>query len=254
LIETGSDLLNGLRGDFVSPPTENPIKKLTHHKIDNCLDIASMFGSGLAGRKLARAGRTTRGGITRRATPKPKTPPAPERKMHRVTPEQARKILDSSAKPSSMRKLSEDEMRRVAGGSAGGRRVLDPEAPMAMGKAVASQRASIGKKLDYLFGRATGEPHSIERSRSMQAELTKIGIHDNLENRAFIEEHLNRVLNDPSSIVRTELRSYTKPGMPLTEYTSTVRESFLMGSGGGVKLETVWNDNHLLTLFVRRAK
>jgi len=71
-----------------------------------------------------------RGGITRRATPKPKTPPAPERKMHRVTPEQARRILNSSAKPSSMRKLSEDEIRRVAGGSAGGRRVLDPEAPM----------------------------------------------------------------------------------------------------------------------------
>ena len=115
-------------------------------------------------------------------------------------------------------------------------------------------KADLGSKLDYLFGKASGNKHNIERSKSMQAELRRIGIHDNSFGREYITNHLNDVLNDSSNISNVEIRSYTAkqlPGTPVIEYTSTTRESLLMGPGGAVKIESVWDGNRLITIIVK---
>ncbi|MGC6175857.1 hypothetical protein, partial [Lacrimispora sp. 38-1] len=111
-----------------------------------------------------------------------------------------------------------------------------------------------GKKLDYLFGKATGSKHNIERSLQMKEELAHIGVYDTPSNRVALEKHLNGVLNDSSNIIGTETRSYIAkelPGTPMVEYTATTKESFFMGPGGGVKLETVWDGDRLITIIVK---
>lgn len=117
--------------------------------------------------------------------------------------------------------------------------------------------ADIGNKLDFLFGKATGSTHNIQRSQSMQAELRKIGIHDNSTGRECLTQHLNDILSDSSNISNVEVRSYIAkelPGQPKIEYTATTRESFLMGPGGGVMLRTVWDGNRLLTVVIEVGK
>jgi len=95
----------------------------------------------------------------------------------------------------------------------------------------------LGKKLDFIFGKATGSTHNIQRSRDMLRQLQRIGLHDTPENRAYIEAHLTRVLNDPNNIV--EVRN-----------GRTIRESLLMGPNGGCKLQTIWEGNKLLTVYI----
>ena len=114
--------------------------------------------------------------------------------------------------------------------------------------------ADLGNKLDYLFGKASGNKHNIERSKAMQAELQKIGIHNTSSGRKYISNHLNDVLKDPTNISNVEVRSYIAkelPGKPVVEYTATIRESLLMGPGGAVMVESVWDGNRLLTIIVK---
>ncbi len=92
-----------------------------------------------------------------------------------------------------------------------------------------------GRKLDYLFGQATGNLHNVQRSVSMLQELRKIGINDTAEARAYVANHLTQILNDTSSIIQ-------RGG------DRTVRESFLMGPTGGAKLESVWEGTKLITV------
>ncbi len=115
-------------------------------------------------------------------------------------------------------------------------------------------KVDLGDKLDYLFGKATGIKHNIQRSKSMLAELRKIGIHDTPASREYLAKHLNDVLKDPSNISKVEVRSYIAkelPDTPIVEYTATTRESLLIGPGGAVKIESVWNDDKLLTVIVK---
>ena len=123
------------------------------------------------------------------------------------------------------------------------------------GKVVESgSKADLGNKLDYLFGKASGNKHNIERSKAMQAELQKIGIHNTPSGREYISNHLSNVLNDPTNISNVEVRSYIAkelPGKPVVEYTATTRESLLMGPGGAVMVESVWDGNRLLTVIVK---
>lgn len=117
-------------------------------------------------------------------------------------------------------------------------------------------KADLGNKLDYLFGKASGNKHNIERSKAMQAELQKIGIHNTPSGREYISNHLSNVLNDPTNISNVEVRSYIAkelPGKPVVEYTATTRESLLMGPGGAVMVESVWDGNRLLTVIVKGA-
>ncbi len=95
----------------------------------------------------------------------------------------------------------------------------------------------LGRKLDFIFGKATGSQHNIQRSRDMLRQLQRIGLNDTVANRAYLEEHLTKVLNDPSSIREV------KNGR-------TIRESLLMGPKGGCKLVTIWEGNKLLTVYI----
>jgi len=117
-----------------------------------------------------------------------------------------------------------------------------------------SKTAELGQKLDYPLGKATGKAHNVQRSQSMANELKRIGIHDTPMDRATLEIHLNEVLSNPSNIIKTEVRSYTIPGQVPVEYTATIRESFFMGPGGGVKFETIWDGNRLLTIIVKGGR
>lgn len=105
-------------------------------------------------------------------------------------------------------------------------------------------RPELTSKLDYIFGRAQGPVGSrnVDRSRSMLAELHRIGLTDSPGNRAYIEKHLEQVYNDPTSVVAIQ------------ENGRVVRESLLMGPNGGVKLHTVWEGARLITVKVLRAR
>ena len=91
----------------------------------------------------------------------------------------------------------------------------------------------------------------------MRRELARIGIHDTKKGREILLNHLNSVLNDSTSISKIETRSYIAkelPGNPKKEYIAITRESLLMGPGGAVLLESVWDGNRLLTVIIKGGK
>jgi hypothetical protein len=79
--------------------------------------------------------------------------------------------------------------------------------------------------LNYLLGQATGSAYTVQRSLSMAAALSKIGLSDSPETRAYITEKITQAFNDPSS---------------LEAGSSSVRDTLLMGPGGAVKMQTIW--------------
>jgi hypothetical protein len=97
----------------------------------------------------------------------------------------------------------------------------------------------LGRKLDYLYGKATGSPHNVERSQQMLGQLNSIGLPDTPENRAYIAAQLEAAYLDPSSVVGPG----RAPG-------SLVRESLLMGPLGGLKMRSIWQDNRLITVIL----
>ena len=65
------------------------------------------------------------------------------------------------------------------------------------------------------------------------------------------------MLEDATNISKTEIRKYVAkelPGQPVVEYTATTKESLLLGPYGAVKLESVWNDDRLLTVIIKGGK
>lgn len=63
-----------------------------------------------------------------------------------------------------------------------------------------------------------------------------IGCSHTPENRAFLSDYFDNILNDNSNIVKTEQLSYVAndlPSKPTITYTATTRESLLMGPDGG---------------------
>lgn len=82
-------------------------------------------------------------------------------------------------------------------------------------------------KLGYLFGRATGRAHNVERAAQNLAQMHRVG-----ETESEIAEHSQRVPTDPANV----LRSFT------TEYgVFEVRESLFAGrTGAFAKIESTW--------------
>ena len=70
----------------------------------------------------------------------------------------------------------------------------------------------------------------------MQRQLARIGLHDTSSTRKLLGNHLIDVFNDPSSIARVQ------------DNGRVVRESLLMGPNGGIKLETIWRGDQLITV------
>ncbi len=94
----------------------------------------------------------------------------------------------------------------------------------------------IGSKLKYLFGKAAGNLHNIERSTTMAKQLSRIGIFDDAKGCHYLVEHLAEVLNNPSSCVKIQ------------DNGRVLRESLLMGPTGGLKMQSVWDGNRLITV------
>jgi hypothetical protein len=94
--------------------------------------------------------------------------------------------------------------------------------------------ADLGRKLDYFTGQATGTTHNVRRSQDMASQLSQIGIGNTRGGRRILRDHLESVYADATSIVATK-------------GARTTRESLLAGPGGFRKLQTVWEDNKLIT-------
>ncbi len=101
-------------------------------------------------------------------------------------------------------------------------------------KIVEQNKAHIGTKLEYLFGKATGPVHNIERSRAMLKQLQSVGIYDNTVRRSLLQNHLKSVYRDTQGILQSNGRY--------------ARESMLMGPNGALKMESIWEGNKLITV------
>lgn len=93
----------------------------------------------------------------------------------------------------------------------------------------------LGRKLEYLFGNATGSKQNSDRSIALARQLNRIGIQGDANGRAIVTEHLTLALNNPMNIV-------SQQGV------RTVRESLLAGPGGFLKIESIWDGNKLITV------
>ena len=116
----------------------------------------------------------------------------------------------------------------------------DPAIAQLYKRAKAKQK--IVEKLQYMFGKATGAQHNLDRSAEMYQSLKKIGIFDTPKNRRYLTQYLLGVMSNPSNIEKIQPNG------------SIVRDSLLMGPRGGVKLQTIWRGNMLLTFNIFRQK
>ncbi|MEM6321500.1 MAG: 3-coathanger stack domain-containing protein, partial [Bacteroidota bacterium] len=95
----------------------------------------------------------------------------------------------------------------------------------------------LGRKLDFVFGKATGSAHNIERSTDMLRNLNRIGVFDNAAGRSLFRSHLNETFNATEGIIQANGR--------------VLRESLLMGPRGGVKVTSIWDKNKLITIILK---
>lgn len=110
-----------------------------------------------------------------------------------------------------------------------------------LGRPIAEKAvANIGTKLEYVFGKATGSAHNIERSTGMLRQLESIGIFDNAEGRSLLNGHLQSVYKGSKGMLQSNGRH--------------LRESLLMGPRGGLKVESIWEGNKLITIKLMGGK
>ncbi len=73
----------------------------------------------------------------------------------------------------------------------------------------------------------------------MLRQMERIGLRDTWATRSYLEKHLTDALNNP-----TNISGYGRDG-------AVFRESLLMGPRGGVKLETLWQGDQLISIKVK---
>ncbi|MFJ7647696.1 hypothetical protein ACIQ1H_09110 [Lysinibacillus sp. NPDC097279] len=95
-----------------------------------------------------------------------------------------------------------------------------------------------GRKLEYMFGNATGNRHNIERSIAMELQLNSIGIFDDATGRKLVLDNLSEAFEDPLSILKVQ------------DNGRIVRESILLGPNGVLKVESVWDEERLITILL----
>jgi hypothetical protein len=99
----------------------------------------------------------------------------------------------------------------------------------------------IGRKLDYMFGLATGKKHNIDRSKSMLKLLNKIGIEDT----TFFRDYVRSVIT----------KAYYTDGLEYTLKDGRVGRDFIMaGPDGFIKVSTVWDGPNLITMLLKGGK
>lgn len=90
-------------------------------------------------------------------------------------------------------------------------------------------------KFEYLFGQVSSNSHNLARSLQNKEQLARIGIHDTLEGRQIISDHLQLVVEDPTNV--TNVFSKTVDG--ITQNFET-RQSLLAGPGGFLRLDSTF--------------
>ena len=93
---------------------------------------------------------------------------------------------------------------------------------------------NLGSKIEYPLGNATGNLHNVQRSKSMANQLGKIGIHDNDAGRKILVDHFENTYYNNLNIIN--------------ENEITIVNSLLFGPGGSVGVESVWQENKLITM------
>lgn len=86
-------------------------------------------------------------------------------------------------------------------------------------------------KFGYLFGRASGNKHNIDRAAGNAVELRRVGIHDDQVGRAMLQRHFDETVADSTNIVSTHTNQWG---------TFQTRESLLAGPDGFLKFRTTW--------------
>lgn len=91
--------------------------------------------------------------------------------------------------------------------------------------------------MDFVFGKASGSAHNIRRSTDMLRNLNRIGIYDNAAGMAYLRGHLNQTFNSTKGVLQSNGR--------------VLRESLLMGPNGGVKVNSIWEGDRLITIILK---
>ncbi|MFM7021956.1 MAG: hypothetical protein ACKOXB_03190 [Flavobacteriales bacterium] len=109
--------------------------------------------------------------------------------------------------------------------------VAGPEEMVVEG--VSSKLPYLGRKLDYVFGKATGNAHNIDRSTDMLRQLNRIGIFDNDAGCAYVRGHLGHTYNYAKGIAMNG---------------RVLKESILTGPNGILKVQSIWQADQLITI------
>jgi len=102
---------------------------------------------------------------------------------------------------------------------------------------VTNTQAELGQKLDYAFGKASGNAHNISRSAENASQLSKIGVYDDVAGRQILTDHFNNTLANNSTTI-------------LAENAGRVEiSSLLSGPGGFLNVQSVWEGSKLITFW-----
>ncbi|VGP79476.1 16S rRNA endonuclease CdiA [Klebsiella variicola] len=58
------------------------------------------------------------------------------------------------------------------------------------------------KKFDYLFGKATGNSHTLDRTNQLALEMKRLGVADDINGHAVLAEHFTQATKDSNNIVK----------------------------------------------------
>jgi RHS repeat-associated protein len=86
-------------------------------------------------------------------------------------------------------------------------------------------------KWDYIFGKVDSNAHNFARSVQNAGQFARIGIYDNPEGRALLQDNFNQAVATDDNIVKSFTNKYG---------SFQVRDSLLSGPGGFLRLETTW--------------
>ncbi|MFE3573962.1 hypothetical protein [Lysinibacillus sp. NPDC059133] len=112
----------------------------------------------------------------------------------------------------------------------------EPNEEMKVDSGVCEGIPYFGKKLEYIFGNATGNKNHIERSLALEIQLNSIGIFNDGKGKKLVLDNLSDAYNNPSSIIKTH------------DNGRVVRKSILTGPTGVLKVESVWDAEKLITI------
>jgi filamentous hemagglutinin len=64
------------------------------------------------------------------------------------------------------------------------------------------------KKFDYLFGKATGNSHTLDRTNQLALEMKRLGVADDINGHAVLAEHFTQATKDSNNIVKKYTDQY----------------------------------------------